>query len=200
MAIRITGGRLGRRIIKVPQNGVRPTQDRVRAAVFSALAEALAGARVLDLFAGSGALGLEAYSRGAAKVWWVESNRQALAVLKDNIRQLCGAEAAAGSEPGRSAPETRLVADDVWHFLRQAPVGGEFDIIFADPPYDREGAWLKKILCALTPGSILTDSGLLVVEIAARCPVDVLPGWRLLQARVYGETRVCVLRPERGLF
>ncbi len=197
MAIRITGGSLGRRLIRVPKAGVRPTQDRVRAALFSSLADMVIGARVLDLFAGSGALGLEAYSRGAASVCWVESDRRVLAVLQDNIRQLCGAYDAAGSGHGdpslRSAPETRVVEADALDFLRQAPEGKPFDIIIADPPYDRTGAWLKNILRALAAGCTLNCSGLFIVELSSQCPVVPLMGWQLLKTREYGETRVCLL-------
>ncbi len=197
MAIRITGGSLARRLVRVPKAGVRPTQDRVRAALFSSLADTVRGARVLDLFAGSGALGLEAYSRGAASVWWVESDRRVLAVLRDNIRALCGTHALAGSELGaaaaRSAPETRVVEADALTFLRQTPAGQPFDIIIADPPYDRSGTWLKNILCALAAGYMLSASGLFIAELAAQSPVVPLLGWQLLKTREYGETRICLL-------
>lgn len=197
MAIRITGGRLGRRLIRVPARGVRPTQDRVRAALFSSLADRVPGAWVLDLFAGSGALGLEAYSRGAAGVWWVESDRQALAVLKENVRQLCGAAVQDGDGLGSTvlpaAQETRVVEGDAMRFLRRDPPGRVFDLVFADPPYDRDGAWLKNILSVLGAGSMLSASGIFVMEESAQCPVVPLAGWRLLKAREYGETRILML-------
>ncbi len=195
MAIRITGGSLGGRLIRVPQAGVRPTQDRVRAAVFSSLAELVPGARVLDLFAGSGALGLEAISRGAARVCWVESDRRVLAVLRDNLRQLCGPS---GPEAGlgRHAPpagEFQVVADDALRFIRRAPPDLVFDLIFADPPYDRDGEWLKNILNAISAGSILAPNGLFIAEVSARSAAVPWLGWRLVRRRDYGETRVCVL-------
>ncbi|MBU4428677.1 MAG: 16S rRNA (guanine(966)-N(2))-methyltransferase RsmD [Verrucomicrobia bacterium] len=193
MAIRITGGSLVRRFIRVPKSGVRPTQDRVRAAVFSSLAERIPGARVLDLFAGSGAMGLEAYSRGAASVCWVESDRRILAVLKDNIRQLCGPESAGGGDGLPARPEPLVVADEVLRFIRKKPVFGPFDIIFEDPPYDQDGEWLKKILYALSEVSILAPSGSLVIELSARISVVSLSGWKLLKTREYGETRICIL-------
>ncbi len=187
MSVRITGGRLGRRRVRVPGAEVRPTQDRVRAAVFSSLGERVLGARVLDLFAGSGALGLEAWSRGAAAVWWVECHRRVLAVLRENVRSLCG-----GEGPG-TVPEARVVPSDVLAFLRRAPEGPAFDLVFADPPYDRDGAWFKKILCALAENPILSASGLLIVELAAQGADVPLAGWTLLKARDYGGTRVCTL-------
>ena len=183
MAVRITGGMLGRRLIRVPKTGVRPTQDRVRAAVFSSLAERIPGARVLDLFAGSGALGLEAYSRGAASVCWVESDRRVLAVLQENVRQLCVP----------LAGDIQVVPDDVLRFIRGAPPGMAFDLIFADPPYDQDGGWLKNILYAISAGSILAPTGLLIVEVSARSAVVPWLGWRLVMMREYGETRICML-------
>ena len=188
MALRVTGGILGGRIIRVPKTAVRPTQDRVRAAVFSSLAERIPGARVLDLFAGSGAIGLEAYSRGAASVCWVESDRRVLVVLNDNIRQLCGPGAAAGLKP-----ETRVVAADVLKFVQQRRESESFDLIFADPPYDHDGGWLKKILFALGMGSMLNAKGLLVMEVSARVPESVLAHWPWVKTKIYGETRICML-------
>ena len=86
--MRLTGGEHSGRLLKVPSDGTRPTQDKVRAAICSSLAALLPGARVMDLFAGTGAMGLEAWSRGAAWVVWVESGNNALRVLRDNLRAL----------------------------------------------------------------------------------------------------------------
>ena len=86
--MRVTGGSISRREIRVP-NGIRPTQDKVRAALFNSLGEAIVGTRVAELFAGSGALGIEAWSRGAALVCWVESDRRVLSTLKENVQSLC---------------------------------------------------------------------------------------------------------------
>lgn len=202
MALRVTGGILGGRTIRVPKMGVRPTQDRVRAAVFSSLAERIPGARVLDLFAGSGAMGLEAYSRGAASVCWVESDRRVLAVLRQNIRQLCGPESGHGINRVSVRPETCVIMDDVLRFARKREGRGPFDIIFADPPYDRDGEWQKKILCALSAGSMLLASGLLMLEISARVPVLACAGWQLLKTKEYGETRILMFQrmtQERGM-
>lgn len=121
--MRIVAGRWGGRRIKVPKGrAVRPTTDRVREAWMSAAGPELPGARVLDLFAGSGALGLEALSRGAAEVVFVERARDALTVLRDNVADL-GAE-----------DEVTIMTDDVFRFLdRGSPA---FDVAFADPPYE----------------------------------------------------------------
>ncbi len=116
--MRLAGGILRGRKLKVP-NFVRPTQERVREAVFSMLREKLIGARTLDLFAGSGALGLEAYSRGAASVCWVEQNKQVFSVLKENISCLCT----------ENTTQTQLVFSDVFRYIR-AHHKENFDIIY----------------------------------------------------------------------
>ncbi|MBI3987315.1 MAG: RsmD family RNA methyltransferase, partial [Lentisphaerae bacterium] len=144
--MRITGGVLGGRRLRVPSGPVRPTQDRVREALFSSLAAFIPGARVLDLFAGSGAVGLEALSRGAAFVCWVESNRRVFAVLHENIRTLAGdasarmgpKEDAGGLPPGIDPAVAGLVLREALDFLSAAPPEAPFDLVFADPPYDRE--------------------------------------------------------------
>lgn len=189
MALRITGGFLRGRIVRVPKAAVRPTQDRVRLALFSMLAARIPGARVLDLFAGSGALGLEAYSRGAASVCWVESNRQTLRVLRQNIHTLCG-QAEPGPAENLSRAAVRLVAGDVFGFMRRPAAAGPFDLIFADPPYDHDGSWLKKTLSALSSGSILAAKGILAAETAVAVSLDLASDWQLLKSKSYGESRI----------
>ncbi|MBU1692420.1 MAG: 16S rRNA (guanine(966)-N(2))-methyltransferase RsmD [Verrucomicrobia bacterium] len=189
--MRITGGILKGRVLKVPPGPLRPTQDKVRAALFSMLGESVVGARVLDLFAGSGALGLEAWSRGAAYVCWVESDPRVLKVLRASVADLCG--------PGGGATECRR--DDALRFLQKTGAGGPFDLVLADPPYDparRAGRWLEKTLLALETGPILAPEGLLVFEQAARQPIPESPGWNLLRDRTYGETRLLIFRRAAG--
>lgn len=201
MAVRITGGVLCGRLVTVSCRAVRPTQDKVRAALFSSLAEAIPGARVLDLFAGSGALGLEAVSRGAAGVCWVEADRRVFETLQANIRRLCGIPPAElHSRPSATIGSTQIqiVRNDVLRFLARPAAGDAFNVIFADPPYDQAGIWLKKLLSALASNSILADKGLLVMEQSARAPVASAAGWGLLKVRVYGETQVCIYRKEGG--
>ncbi len=124
-SLRIVAGRWGRRQLKVPRGqAVRPTPARVREAWLSVLTAELPGARVLDLFAGSGALGLEALSRGAAAVTFVERNRGALACLRANIAALDAAE------------QARVVVADAFAYLGALEVGA-FDLALADPPYGR---------------------------------------------------------------
>ena len=179
MAIRITAGEWRGRQLKVPRGDVRPAQDRVRLAVFSSLADRVPGARALDLFAGTGAYGLEALSRGAASVTWVENDRRVLAVLRENVESLCG--------PNRGPA---VVSADALRFLERGGGDAPYDLIFADPPYDRDGGWLKKILSALTGRSILKSSGLLVMEQSVHVPAVTRAGWQQLKRRVYGETQI----------
>lgn len=202
--LRITSGTLGGRMLKSPPGETRPTQDKVRQAIFSGLGDFVVGARVLELFAGSGALGLEAWSRGAAEVVWVESDRRALAVLKENVSQLCpDAEATA-----------KCVGADVFKFLdfsgrgllapRTAPDAdkpvGQFDLVLADPPYDRanDQGWLEKTLPALEAGPILRPGGFLVFELGIYGRPAVRAGWALIWERTYGGTRVLMYRREEA--
>src|SRR5206468_4911523 len=116
-------GRAGGVRLAVPKRGVRPTMDRVKAAIFSRLGEAIIGARVLDLFAGSGALGIEALSRGAASVLFVEEDRQSTNVIEKNL--------------AKAKFEARIRQQSVFDFLRRSSGNEKFQIIFADPPYEK---------------------------------------------------------------
>jgi len=186
-SMRITGGiHCGRRLRVPAGDEVRPTQDRVREALFSMLAAALPGARFLDLFAGSGAVGLDAASRGAAEVTWVESDRKVWQMLKENVATL----AVAGGTP---------VCAEALAWLRGAGRGRGFDLIFADPPY----AWTQargfgEIMAALREGGVLRPAGLFIAERAARREVEECPGWSLLRDRLYGKTQLLVYRLESG--
>lgn len=162
----------GRRLA-APRSGVRPTQDRVREALFSILAGRVAGAAFLDLFAGTGAVGIEAHSRGAARVVWVESGRRALQYLRRNVADLCGGGT--------------VVAADVRGALRRGLPGGPFDLVFADPPYgtlDRR----ERLLDALGGAGVVAGEGLVVVEQAAGEAAPAAASWSLTDERTYGET------------
>lgn len=183
--MRITSGELGGRTIKVPP-GIRPTQDKVRQALFSSLGERIGGARVLDLFAGSGALGLEAWSRGAESVCLVESDARVFPILKENVRALCGAESA-----------VTTIRSDAIRFLETGR-GGPFNLVIADPPYDRSGTarWLEKTLIGLEGRSMFPAPVLLVFELSSGEDVVERPGWSLIKDKRYGETRL--LTYEKG--
>ena len=178
--MRITGGTLVRRPIDAPKGDrTRPTTDRVREALFSALGSRmdLGGARVLDLFAGSGALGLEAVSRGAAHATLVERHGPTLAVARRNARQLGVAGRVATV---RADALAYLDGDD----SSAAPT--RFDLILADPPYDLPA--IPTLPTRARP-RLVTD-GLFVLEHDARRAFDAAPG--LVFTRAYGRTVVSV--------
>ncbi|WP_062388481.1 16S rRNA (guanine(966)-N(2))-methyltransferase RsmD [Demequina iriomotensis] len=174
---RIIAGRWGGRRIAVPPRGTRPTTDRVREAVFSRLdhQDLLRGARVLDLFAGSGALGLEAVSRGAASATLVEADARAVSVLRGNVRDL----GAAGA--------VTVVKERVRPYLSRA--GEPFDVVLLDPPYDIAREDLAAVLVAV--GDRLAEGGVVVLEWASRAgdapwPETLEP----VASKAYGETAI----------
>ena len=187
--MRITGGELGGRLVKVPKSdAIRPTQDRVRAAVFNMLQAEVCGSDFLDLFAGSGAVGLEALSRGAKSVTFVEANRRHLAVLKENLAVLCPASAVA----------TSVVPADCYRWLA-AYSGPGFTLGFADPPYALgEERGYASVLATLAARGVIRPGGLFVAEMTAVQKAEETPGWNLLRDRVYGKTRICIWRRTEG--
>jgi 16S rRNA (guanine966-N2)-methyltransferase len=177
---RIISGRAGGlRLQTPPGSGTRPTSDRVREALFSRLEhlDALDGAAVLDLYAGSGALGLEAASRGAVSAVLVESDRAAAAVARRNAEQT--------GMPGvtvRAATVERTLAT-----APEAPV----DLVFIDPPYDIGEDVLERVLTALVEQRWLSEDALVVVERSSRSPEPRWPaGLQAEGERRYGETRI----------
>ena len=182
---RIISGRAGGQRLHTPAgSGTRPTSDRVREALFSRLdhLDVLAGAAVLDLYAGSGALGLEAASRGATSVLLVESDRAAAAVARRN--------AALTGIPGvsvRGATVERTLA---------APPPAPFDLVFLDPPYDLAPAEFDAILDALAAPGWLSAGATVVVEARTGTPAPTLPvGWEARWERAYGDTLVRIVGP-----
>lgn len=178
----IAGAARGRRL-SVPEAGTRPTTDRVREAMFNILAARIDfdGAVVLDLFAGSGALGLEALSRGAASVVLVESDAKAAKVIDSNVR----ASGLAGATVTR-----RRAADHLRSW------GHAADIVFADPPYDLPEEQLSEILRLLIGGPVV-DGGMVVLERAARSEDTTWPAeFGEVRIRRYGETRIEVAELE----
>ncbi|MGL4742886.1 MAG: 16S rRNA (guanine(966)-N(2))-methyltransferase RsmD [Dermatophilaceae bacterium] len=179
---RIIAGTVGGRTLRAPRgSGTRPTSARVREAVFSALeaADVVRGAQVLDLYAGSGALGLEAASRGASSVLLVESDRRAAAAVAANIRAL-------------RLPRVQVRIGEVSAVLAREPTSGDAaDVVFADPPYDLGERVLESVLSRLAAGW-LAPGGLAVVERSSR---SLEPTWpagivRSGGPRRYGDTTV----------
>jgi 16S rRNA (guanine966-N2)-methyltransferase len=170
----VIAGRYGGRRLRAPAGATtRPTSDRVREALFSILGDRVAGAQVLDLFAGSGALGLEALSRGAAAATFVESAPAAQQALRANLSAL-GAEA-------------EVVRSEALRWLRSARARArQYDLVFLDPPY-REAAALGATLSALLP-PVLAAGALVVSESDRRAPLELtLP---TTDERRYGDTLI----------
>ena len=160
-SVRIIGGRWrGTRLPVVDQDGLRPTSDRTRETLFNWLQPALPGARVLDLFAGSGALGFESLSRGARAALLVERDARQCESLRATAQRLPGGE------------DATVVQADAIAFLR-APLHGRFDVVFVDPPF-AAGLWAPA-LAALPPW--LSDDARLYVEAPLQCSIDPGAGW-----------------------
>ena len=178
---RIIGGRWrGRKMAIVDAAGVRPTSDRVRETLFNWLAKPVRKAACLDLFAGSGALGIEALSRGAASVVFVEKNRRASSHLRDQLDVL-GAEA-------------EVVCGDALAFL-QGPVR-KFDIVFLDPPY--QSTMLAPAMQALEANDWLGKDALVYAEKPAREPLSgIPPGWVLWRESKAGQVGYYLFRRQR---
>lgn len=174
---RIVGGQARGRRLVVPPRGTRPTSERAREALFNTLRAELdlEGARVLDLYAGSGAVGLEALSRGAGAAVFVESDRRAVAVLQQNVQAL----GAAGATVHRCTAET---------FLSAVGADEPFDLVFADPPYAVPASTIGYLLAMLAEDRWLVPHGVVVVERSWR---EVEPPWpseiKAIKQRRYGE-------------
>jgi 16S rRNA (guanine966-N2)-methyltransferase len=184
--MRIIAGTAGRLAIKVPSMVTRPTTDFVRQAVFSILGERIENADVLDLFAGSGALGLEALSRGASSCTFVENHRQAAKVISENL-----AKAKLGGG--------RVVCSDVGPFLSRDT--GRYDLIFADPPYYKHFGDRHHVAELLEGDGLrprLVENGWFVAEISSSQSSPQSPGWTLADRREYGGSAILLYAPEGG--
>jgi 16S rRNA (guanine966-N2)-methyltransferase len=181
--MRVIAGSAGGIQLEVPKSGVRPTMDRVKGAIFSSLGEMVVGARVLDLFAGTGALGLEALSRGAASALFVEESAAAISAIERNLV--------------RTKFEGRVRKQDVFAFLRSPSTREAFRIIFADPPYEKTKsgeAYTQVLLDNPELAGMLEPSGVFVLE---KRPAEKIPAsawWNVTRARRYGATEVLFLQ------
>lgn len=173
--LRVVGGELGGRRLKVPAGATRPTADRVREAVFSILGD-VSDLRVLDLFAGSGALGIEALSRGAAEAVFVDNSRQAVATLRGNLEAL--------------DLQASVHSRDALAWLAEAGEEAPFALVFCDPPYDLAQSLAGPLARALP--TLLTRHARIVTESDKRSPLE-LP-FPLERERTYGDTRIAVHR------
>ena len=180
--MRISGGEFRGRVLSVPKGlDVRPTQDRVREALFSMLQNDIRGARFLDLFAGSGSVGLEALSRGAEAVTFVEQAPRSLVCLSRNIALL------------KVEDRCRVIRADVYAWL--AATSESFDIAYADPPYavGVEHGYAT-MLARLAEGGFVNSGGLFIAEMTIGQTVDSSPAWELCRDRTYGQTRLAIYR------
>jgi len=185
--MRIIAGSAGGIRLEVPDKGARPTTDRVREAVFSILGERVVGARVLDLFAGSGSLGIEALSRGAERACFVEENRKACGKIRSNL------------EKARLSQSSNIAQREVSSYLA-GTVSGGFNLVFADPPYWKrsgETDFASELMSDENLLRVISPEGMVVLE-TARGHVKNVPaeGWELLDTRSYGDTEVSFFLPE----
>jgi 16S rRNA (guanine966-N2)-methyltransferase len=178
----IAGAHKGRRLVTPKGAATRPTADQVRIALMDTLMPWLPGARVLDLFAGAGGVGLEALSRGAAHATFVERDARAVAALRANVTTL-GVEAAA-----------RVVRDDALHALHALARDGErFDVVFLDPPY--EAGADEPVLAALGTGALTApDARVIVQHLTKRPPPPAVGVLAAFRTRRFGETTLTFLR------
>lgn len=192
---RIIAGVARGRLLSVPARGTRPTSDRVRESLFSSLSSRLASEGVpwahldvLDLYAGTGALGLEALSRGARSVVLVESDRSAARTLRANCTMV--------GLPGAEVVERRVRSLG----SSQPPAPAGYSLVFADPPYEVPAATMRDELLVLSEAGWIGRHAVMVVERPARdeaCPLP--PGWPVLDERRYGDTALWYGRPPGGV-
>jgi len=178
--VRVIAGTLGGRRLKAPRGTTtRPTSDRVKEALFALLGD-IAGARVLDLFAGAGGLGIEALSRGAARAVFIERDQRALRALRENVRAL-----------GLGAARAEVRAGDVLALLRTARGRAEtYDLVFIDPPYSRASDLGRELSLLLAP--LLEPEARIVVESDRRAPLQLQA--QLERERTYGDTSIMIHR------
>jgi 16S rRNA (guanine966-N2)-methyltransferase len=191
--VRIVGGNLGGRVLRAPPGAAtRPTSEKVREAVFNILGSlgsgsggSLAGAHVLDLFAGTGALGLEALSRGAAHVTFVDSARAAVTAIRDNLRALGVADRA-----------TVVAGDAVVSAARHAPAA-PWRLVFVDPPYRSDLA--TRAVAALPPDHLAADAVVVIEHDRHNAPPDQVGSLLRTDQRRYGDTLISFFAAPRGL-
>ncbi len=184
--MRVIAGTAGGIPLHTPRTDLRPTMDVVKGAIFSSLGELVVGAQVLDLFAGSGGLGIEALSRGAAAVTFVESDRQAAAAIERNLEKT-----------RLAGPAASVHSMDVFRFLDRRGAPLRFDIIIADPPYAKaegERDFAPELLCSQTLQQALAPGGIFVLEHLPGAKLKLGSVWECFRQKRYGATEVALLR------
>lgn len=175
----VAGEYRGRRLVAPKGRGVRPTLEKVREAIFDSLGPRFTDARVLDLFAGSGAMGFEALSRGASHVVFVDAEERPVEAVRENARLL-----------GVAVDRMTVLQMTAENALRRlSPRQDAFDVVFVDPPY--ESGLYEQVLLALSMSGLVAPGGIVVVEHARRYAVDPVYGPMVMKKdRLYGDTGV----------
>ena len=173
--MRVISGIIGGRKLKSPdREAVRPTTDQVKEAIFNILQFDLEGRRVLDLFGGSGQMGIEALSRGAREAVFTDNNRSSIALIKENLKR-CGLSG-------------KVLQTDALSFLSR---GEKFDVIFVDPPYD--SGLYAPVLQRINAVDNLTEGGIIMCEARAGTELpDMLEPYHKLRERRYGSVKICL--------
>lgn len=181
----VAGSAKGVRLAPVPP-GVRPLSDRAREGLFSSLGAEVPGAAVLDLYAGTGAVGIEALSRGADRAMFVERSHRALAALHTNL------------ESARVAERATVVLADAVSFLRtEARSGAPFDLVVLDPPYETGPPELDEVLALLAAGLVGREGFTVVLTRGVRSSTPVIPlHWRAARELRYGDSLLTLYRPD----
>jgi len=174
----ISGSAKGRKLASVPGTGTRPVTDKVKGALFNILGSQIEGATLLDLFAGTGSVGLEALSRGASHVVFVDRGHRAIETIRRNLATLELKERA------------EVIRGDAFHFLKHAPPERRFDYVYVAPP-QYQNLWAQTLL-ALNEKPLLSAEGLIIVQIHPKEFRELqTPNLRLLRERRYGSTLLC---------
>jgi 16S rRNA (guanine966-N2)-methyltransferase len=184
--VRVIAGSAGGIPLHTPRSELRPTMDVVKGAIFSSLGDFITGARVLDLFAGSGSLGIEALSRGAGSVTFVENDRRAIAAIEKNLEKT-----------RLAGPAASVQAMDVFRFLDRFAASASYDIILADPPYAKaegERDFTPELLCAPMLRHALAPGGVFVLEHLPGAKLKLGDAWECFRQKRYGATEVAFLR------
>ena len=165
-------------------DNTRPTTDRIKETLFNMLQSDIAGCRFLDLYSGSGAIGIEALSRGAKEAVFVENARQAIAVIKDNLTFT------------KLSPKAVVMEQDVLSAINRLSGSGVFDIIFMDPPYNHE--WEKQVLEFLTDTTLLADDGIIIVEASKETDLSYAEelGYSIIKEKMYKTNKHIFLEKE----
>lgn len=174
----ISGSAKGRKLISPVGQNVRPTLDRVKESIFNMLSVGITDSYVLDLFAGSGALGIEALSRGAKKAVFVDANSDSLKTVRQNI------------ELTHFSDKSECVMRDFMTYLNET--SDKFDFIFLDPPYAAD--FLEPALCAIHKRQLLNDGGMVVCELDSSDSYSTFDGFEIYRDKKYGKARILLMK------